>query len=108
MPFYRTDEDNPIPETRNSLYERLHDANKQIITDELDAGATTDELCGMILSFIDCLVGEQSILRASTRRREERKRRLECNDSPSGQHVPLKTGWGTLAGQSCQYCSKEL
>ena len=74
MPFYMTDKNRPVPEKRRRLHDRLYDATHQIIVDELDAGATSEELLGMMISFISNDIGEQTILRQIAIRKAEREK----------------------------------
>ena len=75
MPFYMTPENRPVPEKRSRLQDRLYNATHQIIVDELDSGATSEELLGMMISFISNDIGEQTILRQVAIRKAEREGR---------------------------------
>jgi len=73
MPFYMTPKNRPVPATQSSLQDRLYSATHKIIVDELDAGATSEELLGMMISFISNDIGEQTILRQIAIRKKERE-----------------------------------
>ena len=72
MPFYMNDNNTPRPSAQISLDNRLRDAIDSIIEDELDAGATSEELLGMIVSHVSNMIGEKTIMRQLLLRRAQR------------------------------------
>ena len=73
MPFYRTDNNLPQPDRMNSLANRVSKVIAPIITGELDAGATAEEILGLIVQTVGCEISEQTLLRACGVRKAERE-----------------------------------
>ena len=73
MPFYRTDNNRPQPDRMNSLTKRVSNVIAPIITDELNAGATAEEILGLIMQTVGCEVSSQTLLRTCAERKAERE-----------------------------------
>ena len=69
MPFYMTDQNTPVPSAQMSLGDRLEDVISPIVEEELNAGATSEELLGMIVSHVTNIIAQKTIMRQVALRR---------------------------------------
>jgi hypothetical protein len=78
MAFYRDSKNRPNPYRMNSLTDRVRSVIAPIVADELNAGATAEEILGVIVQTAGCEVSSQAVVRATKERRAELEAQAHC------------------------------
>jgi len=71
MTYYRTEKNRPT-EKLSLLDHKIIVSLRPIIKEELEAGATAEEILGGIISIVSCEVSSQTLLRTCVERQAEK------------------------------------